>query len=343
MKGKKGFKISIIIIFIFIIASFLIIQSWTTTSHGKLSTKLAILLKYNKYFNYGPIKEKNINEIRQTLDKDSAKLSGKPIPFPNIKDINISTPKAQIPVRIYTPKTSNNLPIIVYSHGGAWVSGGLDTHDNICRKLSKNTDAVVVSVGYRLAPENPFPAALNDIYNVLLWVYKNAESINGNANKIAVAGDSSGGNLSAAVCHMARDKSGPKILCQVLIYPPTNIYELNSNSWSYFANDFNLNKEDMEKYISLYVPSKEDRRNPYASPLLAKNFNSLPPALIITAEFDGLRDEGETYGKKLKNAGVQVIVTRYKGVVHGFIEMDKVLKESDGALNEIYSYLNKKF
>lgn len=343
MKKTNGIRVFILIVFIFIISSFLIIQNWTTTSHGKLNTKLAILLKYNKYFTYTPINEKSINEIRDTLNKNSTKLSSKPIPFPDIKNINIPSPTTQIPIRIYTPKVASNLPIIIYSHGGAWVGGSLNTHDNICRKLSINTNAIVLSVGYRLAPESPFPAAPTDVYNVLLWAYKNAKSINGNANKIAVAGDSSGGNLSAAVCQMTRDKLGPKILCQVLIYPSTNIFELNTKSWSYFANDFNLDKKNMEKYISLYVPHKEDRKNPYASPLLAKNFNSLPDALIITAEFDGLRDEGELYGNYLKDSGAEVIVTRYKGVVHGFIQMDKILKEADEALNEISSYLNKKF
>ena len=187
----------------------------------------------------------------------------------------------------------------------AWIAGNLDTHDNVCRKLSLNTKAIVISVDYRLAPENPFPAGLNDVYNILEWTYKNAESINGDEKHIAIAGDSAGGNLSAAVSLMAKDKNGPHITCQVLIYPSTNIYELNTESWSYFSNDFNISKEEMEKYISLYVPRKEDRKNPYASPLLAKDFNELPDTLVITAEIDPLRDEGEAYGNKLKDTGIQ--------------------------------------
>lgn len=196
---------------------------------------------------------------------------------------------------------------------------------------------------YRLAPENHFPAGLNDVYNVLQWTYKNAENINGNKKKIAVAGDSAGGNLSAAVSLMTLNESGPHITCQVLIYPSTNIYELNTQSWSYFANDFNISKEDMEKYISLYIPRKEDRKTPYASPLLAKNLKELPDTLVITSEIDPLRDDGEAYGNKLKNAGIQVDTIRFNGVTHGFITMDKITDKADDALNQISLYLQNKF
>ncbi|APM41277.1 esterase [Clostridium kluyveri] len=251
------------------------------------------------------------------------------------------TSSIHIPVRIYTPQIASKLPIIIYSHGSSWIGGSLNTHDNICRKLSQNTNAIVISVDYWLAPENPFPAGLNDVYAVLQWTYKNAESINGNSAHIALVGDSSGANLSAATSLIERDKDGSHIACQVLVYPSTNIFELNSRSWSYFANDFNLSMTDMQKYISLYVPKKEDRINPYASPLLAKNFKGLPDTLIITAEFDPVRDEGEAYAKKLKEAGVKVVVTRYKGVTHGFLLMNQITSESDKALNEISSYLQK--
>lgn len=343
MKKKKGIWIFSAVVLALIIAGSLIINYWTQTNYGKLNTRFAIMLKFDKYFNPHSIKAMPVNKIREFTDKGFTRWSAKAIPFNNIKNITIYTPAAQIPVRIYTPEGGGILPVIIYSHGGGWVGGSLDTHDNVCRKLSKNTKAVVVSVGYRLAPENPFPAGLNDVYNVLQWVYKNAEMINGDASHIAVVGDSAGGNFSAAVSQMARDKNGPPITCQVLIYPSTNILELNSKSWSYFADDFNLNREDMEKYISLYVPKKEERKNAYASPLLADNFKGLPDALIVTAEFDALRDEGEAYGEKLKKAGVYVELTRYKGVTHGFINMDKISNQADVALNQISLYLQKEF
>jgi acetyl esterase len=255
--------------------------------------------------------------------------------------MDIKTDSNQVPVRIYTPDDGNEFPLIIYSHGGSWISGNIDEYDNICRKISKKSNAIVVSVNYRLAPEDPFPAGLNDVYNVLQWVYKNAESINGDASRICVVGDSAGANLSAVVSQMAREKGGPHITSQVLIYPSTNIYKLNTKSWSYFGMDYNLTRENSNKFISLYTPKLEDRKNAYASPLLAGNFRDLPDTLIITAEFDPLRDEGEDYGNKLKDAGVNVTVTRYKGVTHGFVSMEKITKKDDEALNEISTYLQK--
>lgn len=343
MKKKKSIWVFAVIVLAFIIGAFLLIKNLTTTSYGKVNMKVGVILKAHKYFNPNTIKGKPINEIRETLNKDSIMWSAKPIPFSNIKNVNIDISSTKIPVRIYTPEGGSKLPIIIYLHGGFWIAGNLDASDNVCRKLSKNTKAIVVSVDYRLAPENPFPAGINDVYNLIQWTYKNAESINGDAKHIAVAGDSSGGNLAAAVSQMIRDKGGPHVTCQVLIYPSTNISELNSKSWSQLSNDFNISREDMEKYISLYIPKKEDRKSPYASPLLAKDFRGLPHALIITAEIDPLRDEGEAYAEKLKKAGDEVVVTRYKGCIHGFLTMDKISREGEKALNEISLYLQKEF
>ncbi|WP_411681095.1 alpha/beta hydrolase [Clostridium thailandense] len=338
---KKALKVTSIIVFILIITGFFTIKNLTKTNNGQLNTYIAANLKLDKILNSKLSNDKSIKELRQYLNTQSTKWSNKPIPFSNIKNTTIKIESQKIPVRIYTPEGGSNLPIIIYSHGGFWIEGTLDAYENVCRKLSQNTKAILISVDYRLAPENPFPDGLNDVYNILQWTYNNAESINGNKKHIVLAGDSSGGNIAAAVSLMARDKNGPPIACQVLIYPSTNIFELNSKSWSYFASKFNLSIEDMEKYTSLYVPKKEDRKNPYASPLLAKDFSKLPDTLIITAEIDPLRDEGEAYGKKLKEAGTQADITRYKGVVHGFVSMDKITSKSDEALNEISSYIQK--
>jgi acetyl esterase len=343
MKKKKGIWIFVIIVLALITGAFLFIRNLTTSSYGKLNMKVAVITGINKYLNPNSIKGKPINEIREALNKASTKWSAKPIPFSNIKNMNIDVSSNKIPVRIYTPEGGSKLPIIIYSHGGFWAAGNLDTHDNVCRKLSKNTKAIVVSVGYRLAPENPFPAGLNDVYNVLQWTYKNADSINGDGKHIAVVGDSAGGNLTAAVSQMARDKNGPHITCEVLVYPSTNISELNSKSWSYLFSNLSISREDMEKYISLYVPKEEDRIQPYASPLLAKDFKGLPNTLMIIAEIDSLRDEGEAYAKKLRGAGNEVVVTTYKGSPHGFLTMDRISKAADKALNEISSYLQKEF
>ena len=338
----KG-KIIGLIILILITIGFFTIKNLIETKNGKINTYIAVNLQLDKILNPRSTNEQSIEEIRERLNNESTKSSKQPIPFSDIKNITVEVNSEKIPVRIYTPEDGDKFPIIIYSHGGSWISGNLDTHDNVCRKLSQNTKAIVISVDYRLAPENHFPAGLNDVYNVLQWTNKNAKSIDGDESHIAIAGDSAGGNLSAAVCLMAKDKNGPRIACQVLIYPSTNIYELNTKSWSDFSNDFNISKEEMEKYISLYVPQKEDRKNPYASPLLVKEFNQLPDTLVITAEIDPLRDEGEAYDNKLKETGIQTEVIRFNGVTHGFITMDKITDKADDALNQISLYLQKEF
>ncbi|MDV3427349.1 MAG: alpha/beta hydrolase [Bacillota bacterium] len=340
---KKKISIISIILLILIVTGFYIIKNLTETDDGKISTYAAVNLQLDKILNPVSLKGKSIKEIRQHLNNQSVKWSKAPILFKDIKNLTITAGSDKIPVRIYTPDTKGKLPIIIYSHGGFWVGGNLDTCDNICRKLSMYTKVIVISVDYRLAPENPFPEGLNDIYDVLKWTYENSESINGDKNLIAIAGDSAGGNLSAAVSLMARDKNSPKIICAVLIYPSTDVYNLSSKSWSYFDNKFNISKEDMQKFISLYIPGKEDRKLPYASPLLARNLKNLPDTFVITAEIDPLRDEGEAYAEKLKEAGNKVYVKEYEGAAHGFVNMDKITNKADEALNDISLYLQKEF
>lgn len=343
MKYKQGIRTFLIIFLVIAITASLSLENIITTSFGTADINIAVEMQVYKLLNPSSIKGMPVKEIRKTLNKDSTKWSANPIPFSNIKNMSIDTTLNKIPVRIYTPEGGGKFPIIVYSHGGFWMAGNVDSYENVCRKLAKNTKAIVISVEYRLAPENPFPAGLDDVYNVVQWAHKNADSINGDAKHIAVVGDSAGGNLSAVVSQMARDKNGPHLTCQVLIYPSTNIYELNTKSWSYMSNILTISKEDMEDFTALYVPKKEDRKNPYVSPLLAKDLKNLPPTLMITAEIDPLRDEGKAYAEKLKEAGNQVVVTMYKGCPHGFITMDKITSEADKALNEISSYLQNEF
>ncbi len=343
MNIKRIFWIFLAIILFAMTCGFFIVKNSTTTIYGKLDATFGMMSKIEEYFHPVSLKGKSIYEMRAVLHNNTSKFKSKPIPFSNIKNMDIKTASNQVPVRIYTPDNGSNFPLIIYSHGGSWVSGNIDDYENICRKLSKNSNAIVVSVNYRLAPENPFPAGIHDVYNVLQWIYENAKSINGDASRICIAGDSAGGNISAAVSQMARDKGGPHITSQILIYPSTNIYKLNTKSWSNFGMDYNLTRENFEKFISLYIPKSEDRKNEYASPLLSENFKGLPNTLIITAEFDPLRDEGEAYGSKLKDANVDVTFIRFKGVTHGFLSMDKITKKSDEALNEISTYLQKQF
>ncbi|MGH4050060.1 MAG: alpha/beta hydrolase [Clostridium sp.] len=343
MKKKKIFWLFSILILSITIYSYFYIKHLTTTTYGKVDTIFCVMLKLGKCFNPISLENKSIYEIRASLHDSIAMWSSKPISFANIKNREVKTSLGQVPVRIYTPDKGNNFPIIIYSHGGSWVSGNLDDYENVCRKLSKQSKAIVVSVNYRLAPEYSFPAGLNDVYNVFLWASKNAESINGNSNLICLVGDSAGANLSAVVSQMTRDKVGPHVTSQVLIYPSTNISELNTKSWQYFGIDYNLNRDNCYDFISLYAPILEDRKNEYASPLLSKSFKDLPNTLIITAQFDPLRDEGEAYGNKLRQTGIDVVFRRYNGVTHGFITMDKITKKADQAIIEISSYLQKQF
>lgn len=340
---KRSIKFIVGFMFVFIIGLFLVIRNLAETNNGKIDMYVALNLQIDKFINPKSIEGKSIEEIRNYLNRNSNKVSKKPIQFNIIEDRNIEVNSHKIPVRIYRPESETKLPMIIYSHGGSWIAGNLDTHDNVCRKISKNTEAIVISVDYSLAPENPFPNGVIDVYNTLEWVYKNAASINGDEKNIALAGDSAGGNITAAVSLMTRDKKGPNITCQVLIYPSTNIFELNTKSWSYFSNKFNISEEEMEKYISLYVPRDEDRKSPYASPLLAEDFKGLPNTLVITAEIDPLRDEGEAYGNKLEEVGIDVEMIRVTGVTHGFITMDKITPKADEALKQTSLYLKKEF
>ena len=196
---------------------------------------------------------------------------------------------------------------------------------------------------YRLAPEHKFPAAVDDAYAALLYIHQNAAGFNGDPLHIAVAGDSAGGTLAAVVAQMARGKRGPAIAFQVLIYPVTNISDTNTESYRDFHEGYILTRSDMMEFISLYAPDRKDRVNPYASPLLAVNFKDLPPALVITDQFDVLRDEGEAYANKLEATGIAVKRKRYEGVVHGFVSCDRLLSQADDATDLISSALKDAF
>lgn len=247
-------------------------------------------------------------------------FNGPQVPMARVEERAIPGPNGEIPLRIYTPTSGSSFPVIVYLHGGGWVIGDFETHDGICRHLAKEASAVVVAVGYRLAPEHKFPAAPEDCYAATAWVAAHAAEIGGDAKRIVVGGDSAGGNLTAAVCLMARDRKGPKIAYQLLIYPVTD-HSFETPSYRENAMGYLLEKNSMTWFWGHYLSDAKDGENPYASPLRAKDLKGLPPAHLITAEFDPLRDEGEAYGKRLQEAGVPVQMKRYDGLIHGFAMM----------------------
>ena len=227
----------------------------------------------------------------------------------------------ELPVRIYWPSSSNEpLPVVVFFHGGGWVIGGIDSHDGQVREMVNRTGMVYVSVDYRLAPEARFPAAAEDCYAATQWVAANAAVIGADADRLGVAGDSAGGNLAAVVALMARDRGGPAIAHQLLIYP---CCDMDSNAWPSQTENgtgYFLTKESMDWFYDQYA-DVADRNNPYASPIKAADLSGLPPACVITAEYDPLRDEGEAYGARLQEAGVDCEVHRYDGMFHGFFGM----------------------
>lgn len=251
-----------------------------------------------------------------------------------VEDRKIPGPAGEIPIRIYTPSGKPN-GILAYFHGGGWVLGDLASHDYTCRALTNETGCTVVAVDYRLAPEHKFPAGPDDCYSATQWVSKNAASLGSDADHIAVGGDSAGGNLAAVISLMARDRSGPRIRHQMLIYPVTDAAMDTPSQAEFTADGFVLSKLDMEWFWGYYLANKKDGENPYASPIRAKDLKNLPPAHIITASHDPLRDEGEAYGELLKKAGNKVKVKRYEGVVHGFFSLQAVLDQGQTATRDL--------
>ena len=248
----------------------------------------------------------------------------------------------KLPVRIYTPDGKGPLPILVFFHGGGWVSGDLDTHDAPCRALANGAGCIVVAVDYRLAPEHKFPTAAEDCYAATKWVVLNAASFGGDPKRIAVGGDSAGGNLAAAVAQMATDRGAPTLKYQLLLYPVTN-YSYDTSSYRTNAEGYLLTRGSMEWFWNHYLSNPNDGENPYASPLRGQRLSNLPPALVITAEYDPLCDEGAAYAKKMKDAGVAVDYSDYKGMIHGFFSLGHVFDQGKKAVAEACTKLKAAF
>jgi acetyl esterase len=269
-------------------------------------------------------------------------LAGPPEDVAKVEDSQIPTPDGPVPVRIYTPEGDGPFPVLVYFHGGGWVIGTVDTIDAPCRALANRAGCVVVSVDYRLAPEHKFPAAPRDCYAVTHYVAENAAAYNGDPNRIAVAGDSAGGNLAAVVALLARDRGGPPLAFQLLIYPVTN-HSFDTASYRDNAEGYLLTKNGMVWFWDHYLRTDEDGFNPYASPLRALDLKNLPPAFVMTCEFDPLRDEGEAYAERLREAGVPVEAKRYDGLIHGAFQMGGVLDRGKEMLDDAGAALRRAF
>ena len=263
----------------------------------------------------------SVEDARKMLDMLPQLLGLIPEPVAKVEDLLIPGPAGQIPVRVYAPQGSRPFPVLVFFHGGGFAIGSIEGYDELCREVTNAAGCIVVSVDYRLAPEHKFPAAVDDCYTATKWVAENANAIGGDPTRIAVGGDSAGGNLAAVVALMARDRGKPPLVYQLLVYPCTNFAVFDTPSHRENAEGYFLTKDDMVWFMNLYLRSEADAHNPYASPLRAHDFRGLPPALVVTAEFDPLRDEGEAYAARLREAGVPVVCTRYNGMIHGFLSM----------------------
>ena len=251
-------------------------------------------------------------------------LGGDPEPVREVVDRVVDGPEGDIPVRVYKAEGADPQPATVFFHGGGWTIGDIEVYDKVCRSLVAASGAAVVSVEYRLGPEHRFPAAPDDAYAATVWVAGHADELGIDATRLAVAGDSAGGNLAAVVAQMAKERGGPALVHQLLIYPATDAVgeypSLTENGEGYF-----LTAADIRYFGGHYFGSPEDASDPRVSPLLADDLSGLPPATVITAEYDPLRDQGEAYADALTTAGVEVEYQLEPGLIHGFWNMKGVL------------------
>jgi acetyl esterase len=291
-----------------------------------------------------PLEECTPAEVRATRAQNAEAmlgLAGPEQPVARVENRAIPGPATgQIPVRIYWPVIGKKLPALVYLHGGGWVFGNIESVDRTCRVLANSAECIVVNVDYRLAPEHKFPCAAEDSHAALRYVADHAEELNADPARIAIGGDSAGGNLATAACLIARERGGPKVAFQLLVYP---VVDYDDDSPSVRENEgYILSRSVMQWFWSHYVSSPAEGRHPWASPLNA-SLAGLPPAMVITAECDPLRDQGEAYARRLQQAGVPCQLKRYDGAIHVFFQMSAVIDAGREAVADAAAALRRAF
>jgi acetyl esterase len=259
----------------------------------------------------------------------------------SVSDQVAAHPDGDIPIRVYRVSGDAAQPCLVFYHGGGWVIGDLETHDHVCRQIANSAACTVIAVDYRLAPEHPFPAAIDDCYAATTWIAANADSLNIDSRRIAVGGDSAGGNLAACVSLAARDRNGPSLVAQILIYPVTDT-GTGTASYAENADGYLLTRDSMVWFWDHYLQDKSRAGDAMVAPLQAISVADLPAATVLTAEYDPLRDEGEAYGARLKDAGNDAVVTRYAGLIHGFFGATEVSGARD-AMGQVSARLRAAF
>jgi acetyl esterase/lipase len=286
-------------------------------------------------FDLGPVEGRKVVDEVQSGEIEKPEVE--------IRDTTIPGPSGEVSIRILRPTgVTGALPVILYSHGAGWVFGNAHTHDRLVRELAVGTGAAVVFTNYSLSPEARYPTAIEEIYAALNWVAQHGQQNGLDGARIAVAGDSVGGNMSAAVTLMAKQRSGPKLAAQVLFYPVTDA-SFDTDSYHQFATGYFLRRDAMEWFWDQYTSDENQRTEITASPLRTstEQLAGLPKALVITAEADVLRDEGEAYSRKLREAGVDVSATRYEGIIHDFVMLNALrdTNAAQAAIDQATSYL----
>ncbi|MDQ1743239.1 MAG: acetyl esterase [Pseudonocardiales bacterium] len=289
-----------------------------------------------------PLYEQTLAEARAADLAEIQAGAGVPESVAEVLDLTMPVDDGELPLRLYRPAApaggSEPRPALVYFFGGGWTLGQIETCDGICRTLANAAGCVVIAAGYRLAPEHKFPVAVYDCYDAVRWIAGHAGEWGIDAGRLAVGGDSAGGNLAAAVTLLARQHGGPALAAQLLVYPNT-CYAAGTPSLAGSDDPAMFNRRSVAWYWGHYLNSPEDGRDPLASPLLAPDHSGLPPALVITAEYDPLRDEGERYARRLQAAGVPTELTRYDGMMHGFFLMSATLDGGRRAVDQAVAFL----
>jgi acetyl esterase len=288
-----------------------------------------------------PAHEIPVSQARAAHDRETEIMSGPGEEVAEVRQVEAPGPGGPVPIRVFRPLGAGEgpLPLVVYLHGGGWVIGSLDGFDPLCRALANRSGALVASVDYRLAPEHPFPAAPEDARAAVRWLHEEAAALGADPDRVAIAGDSAGGNLATVTARRLRDEGGPPLRFQALVYPVTDS-ALNTPSYREKSDGFGLSAASMARYWRLYLDGA-DGRHPDASPLRAGELAGLPPAFVLTVQDDVLRDEGEAYARALERAGVRVTLRRYDGPIHGFFRWLAKASVSRRAVDEVAGALRE--
>jgi acetyl esterase len=307
-----------------------------------LHPQVVALLELIKDRNLPPIEEQDLQAAR-TAYKESSKGLNKFEEVLKVEDKTIPGYQDDITIRVYSPNEQPELPVFIYFHGGGWVIGNIETHDGLCRMFANEAQCKVISVDYSLAPEHKFPSGVEDAYLATKWVFEHAQEIGVDSNRIAVGGDSAGGNLATIVCHLANQRKEFAVLHQLLFYPSTGFEP--TESYEKYGEGYYLTKSTMQWFGQQYFNQPSETQNPLAAPMLIPDEEAalLPPAYILTAEYDPLCDGGENYANKLTKVGVETTYICYPGMIHGFMCMTAMIDDGEKAIREAARYLKTQF